>query len=120
MALPARKTESIFEESRGLLNRIVPAVHRWPYESEKSLCVFDFDGTIVDSMEAFADLAGTLISENYHLPFPHSRKLYLQTSGVPFFQQLEILFPNDLKNAKIASAFEQQKTTGYFDLPLCS
>jgi phosphoglycolate phosphatase len=84
----------------------------------KSLCVFDFDGTLVDSMEAFADIAGKVITQHYEVPFERARTLYLQTSGVPFFEQLEILFPGDLHNPKSAQTFEILKTKRYFDYPL--
>lgn len=84
---------------------------------KKSVCVFDFDGTLVDSMGGFADLAGELISDSYDLSRGEAREAYLRTSGLPFFQQLEVLFPADARNAPIAAAFEARKQDGYFVRP---
>ena len=83
----------------------------------KSVCVFDFDGTLVDSMGGFADLAAELIGETYDLPKQNSREAYLRTSGLPFFQQLEVLFPGDERNSQTAAAFESRKQEDYFGRP---
>ncbi|KAB2838978.1 HAD family hydrolase [bacterium] len=84
---------------------------------KKSVCVFDFDGTLVDSMGGFADLAAQLIAEAYEMPREEAREAYLRTSGLPFFQQLEVLFPGDVRNAATAAAFEARKQEDYFGRP---
>ncbi len=77
--------------------------------------LFDFDGTLVDTMGGFADIAGRIIHEHHpELTFDLARKRYLDTSGVPFFQQLDILFPGGADNARIAEIFEETKKTGFF------
>ena len=77
--------------------------------------LFDFDGTLVDTMGGFADIAGRVIHE-YHpeLSVEEARKRYIDTSGVPFFQQLEIIFPGGIDNTKMAEIFEETKKTGFF------
>ncbi len=77
--------------------------------------LFDFDGTLVDTMEGFADIAAEVI-HRYHpeISAEEARRKYLDTSGVPFFQQLEILFPGDPDNAEKASIFEETKKEGFF------
>jgi len=80
--------------------------------------VFDFDGTIVDSMNAFADIAAQVMPKRHEIDSPTARRRYLETSGIPFFQQLEVLFPGDPANAKTAEEFERLKLEGYFDEPL--
>ncbi len=75
----------------------------------KRLLIFDFDGTLVDSMGIYAQKAGELISEHYGLGKEEAKKLYLKTSGLPFAEQLGILFPGDRRNSKVAEIFESWK-----------
>lgn len=77
--------------------------------------LFDFDGTLVDTMEGFADIAGEVIHQ-FHpgISFEEARRRYLETSGVPFFQQLEIILPGDPTNSKKAAIFEETKKEGFF------
>ncbi len=78
--------------------------------------LFDFDGTLVDTMGGFADIAGRVIHEHHsEMSFEEARRRYLDTSGVPFFQQLEIIFPGDPKNAETSAIFEETKKTGFFN-----
>lgn len=77
------------------------------------LIVFDLDGTLIDTMGAFADIAGELISEHYGWSFEQGRRRYLETSGVPFFQQLGILFLNDHRNMTVAEVFEKRKIASF-------
>jgi phosphoglycolate phosphatase len=77
--------------------------------------LFDFDGTLVDTMDGFADIAGEVISSHHpEVSFAEARRRYLETSGVPFFQQLEIIFPGDPTNPGKAGIFEERKKTGFF------
>ncbi|MBU4484331.1 HAD hydrolase-like protein [bacterium] len=80
----------------------------------KKVFVFDFDGTIVDSMENFAVLAGQIITETHGLDFEEGRRRYIETSGIPFFQQLELIFPDDSRNNVAANRFEIEKLKNYF------
>ncbi len=78
------------------------------------VCLFDFDGTLVDTMDHFADLAASIIEQKYTIPFDKARGDYLQTSGIPFFQQLEVLFPNRKDNNILADEFEEKKKVLFF------
>lgn len=78
--------------------------------------LFDFDGTLVDTMGGFADIAGKVIHQHHpEISFEEARRRYLETSGVPFFQQLEIIFPNHPKNSESARIFEETKKEGFFN-----
>ncbi len=78
------------------------------------VCLFDFDGTLVDTMGHFADLAASIVEQKYTIPFDKARKDYLQTSGIPFFQQLEVLFPDKKENNLLADEFEEKKKVLFF------
>ena len=72
--------------------------------------LFDFDGTLLDTMSGYSLIAANIINK-YHsdYSFKKAKLSYLNTSGIPFFQQLEILFPNDKFNFIISETFEKEK-----------
>ena len=84
-------------------------------ESIPKVCVFDFDGTLVDTMGGFADIAAEILDEHYGIPYAEGRGRYLETSGIPFFQQLEIIRPGGPMNKTCAEQFESRKLDGFFD-----
>lgn len=85
---------------------------------DTAVVVFDFDGTIVDSMETFADIAAEVTPKYYPTSRAEARRLYLETSGLPFFQQLETIFPGHPNNSAAAEEFERKKLEEYFQKPL--
>lgn len=85
---------------------------------DKTVWVFDFDGTLVDSMTHFADLAARVIAQYYGTAEAIAREQYRQTSGWPFVEQIERLYPGDPQNTTAVAAFESAKTASYFDRPL--
>lgn len=81
----------------------------------KKILVFDFDGTLVDSMNWLADLAAGVMAQYYDLPPAEARRLYIETSGLAFCDQLASLFPKEkAKNAQANAAFETKKRENYF------
>lgn len=76
--------------------------------------IFDFDGTIVDSMDEFADIAARVMPKYFPVDSKAARRMYLETSGIPFFEQLEQLFPNNEANGKAADEFERTKLESYY------
>lgn len=76
--------------------------------------MFDFDGTLIDTMKGFANIAASVMEKNYGVPLNYGKRLYIETSGIPFFEQLEILFPNDKRNSTSAKEFERKKIEGFF------
>jgi phosphoglycolate phosphatase-like HAD superfamily hydrolase len=77
--------------------------------------LFDFDGTLVDTMQGFADIAADVISTHHpEISFDEARRKYLETSGNPFFKQLEMILPGDPLNSKMSANFEERKIDGFF------
>lgn len=73
------------------------------------IIVFDLDGTLVDTMGIFADMAAELMAQNYGMKLDKARAEYLRTSGQPFFKQLNVLFFGNERNAEVAAQFEMNK-----------
>lgn len=71
--------------------------------------MFDMDGTLVDTMAAFAELACDVMERFHGAERRAARARYLETSGAPFVRQLETIHPGHGANAAAASAFEAQK-----------
>lgn len=100
----------------------------------KEVFIFDFDGTLVDTMDAFADVAADLISNQYkevlkkefdkELSFSEARKEYIRTSGLPFINQLSGgIFPGLVDRIDpifypISAEFEKRKLEAVNDLKL--
>lgn len=87
-------------------------------KQKKKVVVFDFDGTIVNSMDAFADIAADVMPKHLPIDAATARRRYLETSGIPFFEQLEVMFPAHPANKKVAEEFERIKVKGYFSRPV--
>jgi phosphoglycolate phosphatase-like HAD superfamily hydrolase len=69
----------------------------------------DLDGTLIDTMPILADLATEVLEDMYGMPKSLGREMYLATSGLPFWRQLESICPDDPRNAAAADRFERGK-----------
>lgn len=76
--------------------------------------MFDFDGTIVDSMPFLEKNAITLLTKCCGLPSGIARQRYRETTGLPFIQQMEIITPNE-DNTQIVDKFEKMKVERIYD-----
>lgn len=85
--------------------------------AQKKVVIFDLDGTLVDSMDSFADTAARVMPRYYAIDGPTARAKYLESSGRPFFEQLEVIFPTHPKNQEAAARFEDEKKKDYFSRP---
>lgn len=83
----------------------------------KRVVVFDMDGTLVDSMGNFGEIAASIISRYYGCGLAWAREQYKKTSGLPFPFQLEQFFPNNPLNAKAVLEFNREKETSYQGRP---
>ncbi|MGC4069386.1 MAG: HAD hydrolase-like protein [Polyangiaceae bacterium] len=77
--------------------------------------LFDLDGTLIDTMEGFADLAAQLMEREHGFPFTEGRRNYITTSGIPFKHQLEVIFPGHPKNFAVQQEFESRKQEVFFN-----
>ncbi|MFX1512268.1 MAG: HAD family hydrolase [Promethearchaeota archaeon] len=82
------------------------------------LVVFDFDGTIADTMPVLEQNALELIPKYYNLSITEARTAYRSTTGLPFVQQIEILFPKQPCNEEVVTLFEEAKIKSIFKQPL--
>jgi len=73
------------------------------------LLIFDLDGSLIDTMGDYADKAAALIFEHHGIPRDEARRRYFETSGSPFDQQLEQMFPGEPCNTEVAQMFESWK-----------
>ncbi len=77
--------------------------------------LFDFDGTVANTMPFLTELAVNLITENYSISEEEAKRRYLETTGIDFASQLGSIFPNHPNNQKVAALFEERKLKGIFD-----
>lgn len=82
------------------------------------LVVLDFDGITADTMPTLEEIAVKLIVKHYKLKTEDARTKYQITTGLPFEQQMELIFPDNPNNGKVISQFEKEKIESIFDLPL--
>ena len=71
--------------------------------------MFDLDGTLVDTMGGFADLAAEVMAARHGVEWAWARGKYLETSGLPFCKQLEVIFPGHAGNGAASDEFEARK-----------
>jgi phosphoglycolate phosphatase-like HAD superfamily hydrolase len=71
--------------------------------------MLDFDGTVADTMGFLTRTAAGLLSEVYGMAAADARNAYINTSGLPFVQQMEIIRPGDSRNAETVRRFEHAK-----------
>ena len=86
------------------MSRTAPAIPR-----VVRAVLFDLDGTLIDTMGGFADLAAEIMAARHGLPLAHARARYMETSGIPFRQQLEVIVPAHAENDAASDEFEQRK-----------
>ncbi|MDP3552032.1 MAG: HAD hydrolase-like protein [Novosphingobium sp.] len=76
--------------------------------ADVKVLVFDLDGTLVPTMEDYANRAAQLMEEAFGTPFAQARHSYFATSGLPFERQLRQLYPGH-ETDPVAERFEAWK-----------
>ena len=78
--------------------------------------LFDFDGTLVDSMTFLENNAVSLLVEYYGYLKAEATQSYRETTGLPFIQQMEIIAPDKQElNSKTVKEFERMKIDRIFE-----
>lgn len=85
----------------------------YPMDMRRSprVVMFDLDGTLIDTMGGFADIAADVMAVRHGADRATARRRYLETSGLPFRQQLEVIHPAHSANDDAAAEFEHRKRT---------
>ncbi|MCH8994986.1 MAG: HAD hydrolase-like protein [Chloroflexi bacterium] len=83
-----------------------------------SAVIFDFDGTIANTMPFLSDLAVGLLTDSYEISGVEARRKYLRTTGMDFRSQIEEIFPGHSNNGAVAAAMESGKRERILEHPL--
>lgn len=83
----------------------------------KFIVIFDFDGTLVDSMTDFARIASKVMVRRFGCDPKWAHDQYRGTSGLPFPYQIEKIFPGDQRNKKAVEEFVSEKLSLYQSYP---
>ncbi len=81
---------------------------------KKSVVVFDLDGTLVDSMLFFGDIAATVLEQSHGADYAYALENYRRTCGLPFDYQLEAIYPDDPRNLVALREFDRLKKESYY------
>jgi len=80
--------------------------------------IFDFDGTLADSMPFLEKIGVQVMMHHYPVAFEEATKRYRSTTGLPYEQQIKLNFPNNEHNEAAISEFEKLKIDRIFDQEL--
>lgn len=94
--------------SRPMLSNAARQIHPIRMATPRAV-LFDLDGTLIDTMQVFADVAADVMVRHHGIDRVAARHAYLATSGIPFFKQLEVIAPGDKRNAAASDEFERRK-----------
>lgn len=79
----------------------------WLIRPTPKAILLDLDGTLINTMPTLTDIALSILQKYHYIEGPRAREEYLRTTGVPFAQQLELLFTSHPANADAAAEYEQ-------------
>lgn len=77
--------------------------------------IFDFDGTLADSMPFLAKIGVEVMMKYYGVSEDEASERYKSTTGLPYEQQIKLNFPNNEKNSEAIEVFEKMKIDRIFE-----
>ncbi|MFW9793148.1 MAG: HAD family hydrolase [Candidatus Thorarchaeota archaeon] len=80
--------------------------------------VFDFDGTLADSMPFLQSIGVEMMMKHYGVSEEDATERYVTTTGLPYEHQIKLNFPDDPRNDAAIEEFEKLKIDRIFEQKL--
>jgi phosphoglycolate phosphatase-like HAD superfamily hydrolase len=80
--------------------------------------VFDFDGTLADSMPFLQSIGVEVMMKHFGVSNDDAIKRYVTTTGLPYEHQIMLNFPDDARNEAAVEEFEKLKIDRIFEQEL--
>ena len=80
--------------------------------------VFDFDGTLADSMPFLQRIGVEIMMKHFDVTEDDATERYVTTTGLPYEHQIKMNFPDDPRNEAAIDEFEQLKIERIFEQEL--
>jgi phosphoglycolate phosphatase-like HAD superfamily hydrolase len=80
--------------------------------------VFDFDGTLADSMPFLQNIGVDIMMKHFGVSKENATERYVSTTGLPYEHQVKMNFPDDPRNEAAIEEFEQLKIERIFEQDL--
>ncbi len=80
--------------------------------------IFDFDGTLADSMPFLEKIGVQIISKYYEIPEEDATHRYRSTTGLPYEHQIKMNFPDFEQNEEAIEEFEKLKIEKIYEQDL--
>ena len=80
--------------------------------------VFDFDGTLADSMPFLQSIGVEVMMKHFGVSEDDATERYVTTTGLPYEHQIKLNFPDDTRNAAAINEFENMKIARIFEQEL--
>lgn len=87
---------------------------------EKNAVIFDFDGTLADSMPFLERIGVQIMMKFYAISKEVATDRYRSTTGLPYEHQIKMNFPGNPKNEEAIEEFEKLKIERIFEQKLFS
>ena len=76
--------------------------------------IFDFDGTLADSMPFLANIGIQIMKKYYDIDYDEAAERYKSTTGLPYEHQINLNFPGYEQNERAIEEFEKLKIERIF------